>query len=78
MKKGKEKRRSYIKKGEKGLKNASFWAIKSKKKLLARELHLYVHDREGKIYRLTRTEHGADPENSAPPPQQHYDQMIYQ
>ena len=34
MKKGKEKRKkteNYIKKGEKGLKNASFWAINSKK-----------------------------------------------
>ena len=26
MKKGKEKEENYIKKGEKGLKNASFWA----------------------------------------------------
>ena len=32
MKKGKEKRRKItLKKGEKGLKNASFWAINSKK-----------------------------------------------
>ena len=33
MKKGKEKKEeNYIKKGGKGLKNASFWAIISKKK----------------------------------------------
>ena len=32
MQKGKEKKeKNYIKKGEKGLKNASFWAINSKK-----------------------------------------------
>ena len=46
MKKGKEKKEeNYIKKGEKGLKNASFWAINSKKIFAPPTANLFVGEK---------------------------------
>ena len=52
MKKGKEKKEeNYIKKGEKGLKNASFWAINSKSFVGMIRMHnIYPYSIKAKIY----------------------------